>query len=218
MPSPVVADNCITSICGLTRRASAMVARTSDSASCVKTYVRQKVDLVEDHEACRRKHVGILERLVLAFRHGKDGHLGLLAEVPEGRAHEVADVLDEQQGAGGMGLVMPVLMPVLMAVVMAIVVVRVVVPIRVDVASMVVVVPEQRAMQVGPGVGDHRRVEVAALARVDLDGRCACGADAVGVEAGFLITLDDANGDFGMMLAQALDGGAQQGGLARARA
>ncbi len=48
-------------------------------------------------------------------------------------------------------------------------------------------------MRVKPGkcVGHHGGVQVATLAGVDLNGRCARRADAVGIEAGLLIPLND---------------------------
>jgi hypothetical protein len=66
------------------------------------------------------------------------------------------------------------------------------------------------------GLGDHRRVEVAALAGVDLDGRRAGGADAVGVVRGLLVALDDTDRQARRADLERLDGGAQQRGLARA--
>jgi hypothetical protein len=40
-------------------------------------------------------------------------------------------------------------------------------------------------------VADHVGIEMAALARVDLHGRCAGGADPVGITRGLLIALYD---------------------------
>ncbi len=68
------------------------------------------------------------------------------------------------------------------------------------------------------GVADHLRVEVAALAGVDLDRWCAGRADAVGVEAGLLVTFDHRNRELRRTGFQRFDGRAQQRGLARAGA
>ena len=57
------------------------------------------------------------------------------------------------------------------------------------VMAVMVVMAVQR--QPREGLGDHRRVEMAAPAGVDLDGRRAGGADAVGVVRGLLVALDD---------------------------
>jgi hypothetical protein len=86
--------------------------------------------------------------------------------------------------------------------------------------GMTVVVP-LRAMavvQALEGGGHHGRVQVAALAGVDLDGGGSGGADAVGVEAGLLVAFDHRGGQLWVAGAQRLDGGAQQRGLARAGA
>jgi hypothetical protein len=64
----------------------------------------------------------------------------------------------------------------------------------------------------------HGRVQVAALAGVDLDGGCAGGADAVGIEAGLLVALDHQHVQAGRVLFESMDGGAQQRGLARSGA
>jgi hypothetical protein len=46
------------------------------------------------------EHVRVLERLVLAFGHRQDRDLRVLAEIPQRRAHQIADVLDEQHAVG----------------------------------------------------------------------------------------------------------------------
>jgi hypothetical protein len=61
-------------------------------------------------------------------------------------------------------------------------------------------------------MADHMRVEVAALAGIDLHRRRAGRADAFGVAAGLLVALDD--GDRQLSL-QRLDGTAEQAGLSR---
>jgi hypothetical protein len=78
--------------------------RQLDAAGHVKLHMRQQVDLVEDHQLRRGKHVGVLERFVFAFGDRQDGHFGRLAQVPHGGAHQVADVFDEQQAVIGVGV------------------------------------------------------------------------------------------------------------------
>ena len=70
-------------------------------------------------------------------------------------------------------------------------------------------------IQVLQGMAEHVRIEMAALAGIDLQRRCAGGADAVGVAVGLLVALD--HGD-GHLLAQRFDGAHQQAGLAGAGA
>jgi hypothetical protein len=72
--------------------------------------------------------------------------------------------------------------------------------------------------QAGEGLGHHGGVQVATLAGVDLDGRRAGGADAVGVVRGLLVALDHGQRQLGVLLLQGTYGGAQQCGLARAGA
>ena len=73
-------------------------------------------------------------------------------------------------------------------------------------------------VQLRKRLGHHGRVEMAALAGVDLDRGRAGGADAVGVEAGLLVALDHGHVQAGLARLERLDGGAQQRGLARAGA
>jgi hypothetical protein len=68
------------------------------------------------------------------------------------------------------------------------------------------------------GIGHHLGVQVAALAGVDLDGRGAGGADAVGVVRRLLVAFDHRHRQAGGAGLQRLQRGAQQGGLARAGA
>ncbi len=63
----------------------------------VEGYVWQQVDLGEDDGARLAEHLGVLDRFVFAFRDRKQHDLCVLAEVPAGRAHQVAHVLDEQE-------------------------------------------------------------------------------------------------------------------------
>ena len=49
------------------------------------------------------KHVRVLERLVVALRHGQDDDLVRLAQIERRRAHQIADVLDQQQAVVGEG-------------------------------------------------------------------------------------------------------------------
>jgi hypothetical protein len=65
------------------------------------------------------------------------------------------------------------------------------------------------------GVADHVGVEVAALAGVDLDGRRAGGADALGVVAGLLVAFDHRHRALPLSISMVLH---QQRGLARAGA
>ena len=65
----------------------------------VELEMRQQVALVQQHEVGGGEHVGILQRLVLAFGDRQHHHLVRLAEVEGGRADQVADILDEQQAA-----------------------------------------------------------------------------------------------------------------------
>jgi hypothetical protein len=68
------------------------------------------------------------------------------------------------------------------------------VPVPVPVPVVVMMVPVFMRMvvqrQAGEGLGHHGGVQVATLAGVDLDGRRAGGADAVGVVRGLLVALD----------------------------
>ena len=65
---------------------------------------------------------------------------------------------------------------------------------------------------------DHRRIEMAALAGVDLHGRRTGGADAIGVVAGLLVALDHCERLWWVLTPQRADRGHQQRGLARAGA
>ena len=76
-------------------------ARVADCRLDVEVHVRQQVDLVQDEEVRRVKHVRILERLVVAFRHRQNHDLVRLAQIERRRAHEVAHVLDQQQAVVG---------------------------------------------------------------------------------------------------------------------
>ena len=66
----------------------------------IERHVRQEIALVQDDEMRRLEHVGILRRLVVALRHAGHHDPGRLAQVEQGRAHEVADVLDHQHRPG----------------------------------------------------------------------------------------------------------------------
>ncbi|CDW93714.1 hypothetical protein THICB2_400015 [Thiomonas sp. CB2] len=70
-------------------------------------------------------------------------------------------------------------------------------------------------VELGDGVADHVGVQVAALAGVDLHAAHAGGADAVGVERGFLVAFDYRQIKFA---AQGGEGTGKQGGLARSGA
>ena len=59
--------------------------------------VRHEVELVDQHEVARAEHQRVLQRLVLALGDRGDHHARVLADVELRRAHEVADVLDDEQ-------------------------------------------------------------------------------------------------------------------------
>ena len=73
---------------------------------------------------------------------------------------------------------------------------------------------EPRTPPPGERVADHRRIEVTALAGIDLQRRGAGRTDAVGVIGGLLVALDDGDRMSGF---QCLDRAAEQGRLAGAR-
>ena len=58
---------------------------------------RHRVDLVEDDGLRDLEDARVLVRFVVAFRYRQDHDLGVLAEIEVGRAHEVADVLDDDE-------------------------------------------------------------------------------------------------------------------------
>ena len=93
MPSPVRAET--TSVC----RSRIDPQRMGEADADVEIEMRQQVGLVEQHEIGGDEHVGIFERLVLAFGHRQHHHLVRLAEVESRRADQIADILDEQQRA-----------------------------------------------------------------------------------------------------------------------
>lgn len=107
-----------------------------------------------------------------------------------------------------------------LAVFMAVRVLRVLVIVRVAVhmfvATVIVVVAAGMQIQPAERLCHHRRVQMAAFAGIDLNRGRAGGADAVGIKAGLLVTLDHCHGKFGLALAQRLDGGTQQRGFAGA--
>ncbi len=84
--------------------------------------------------------------------------------------------------------------------------------------GMAVLVRVAVAVQACKRLGHHGRVEVATLAGVDLDGGRTGGADAVGIETGLLVAFDHGHVQDGLSGFERLDGGAQQRGLAGARA
>jgi hypothetical protein len=69
----------------------------------VEVEVRQEVELVDDHHVHGVEHDRVLERLLLAFGDGVDHRPDVLADVELGRAHEVADVLDDEEVELGEG-------------------------------------------------------------------------------------------------------------------
>ena len=58
---------------------------------------RRHVGLVQQHNVGRGEHAGILVRLVVALRRAGDHHCQIGAQIELGRAHQIADVLDEEQ-------------------------------------------------------------------------------------------------------------------------
>ena len=112
----------------------------------------------------------VFERLVLALGHRKDRDLGALAQIEQGRADEVADILDQDDRA-------------------------------------------RAGLQLGEPARDHRRIEMAAGAGIDLDGRRAGRADALAVVRGRLIALQHKERQ---RVAQIADRAFEQRGLAGA--
>jgi hypothetical protein len=58
--------------------------------------VREKIDLCQQHQIGVLEHHRVLDRLVLALGDRQRDHVGRLTEIVDRRAHEVADVLDEE--------------------------------------------------------------------------------------------------------------------------
>ena len=56
-----------------------------------------QVDLVEQHHIHRTEHHRVFQRLVLALGHRVDHCLGVFADVELGRAHQVSDILDDDE-------------------------------------------------------------------------------------------------------------------------
>ena len=186
--------------------------RQLDAARHVELHMRQQVDLVQDHEPGGGEHVGVLERLVLALGDGQDRHLGALTQIPQRRADQVADIFDEQQAGSGVFVAVGVCMAVPDAV-RVLVAMIVAVFMNMGMALLMAVLVQLRKSR-----RHHGRVEVAALAGVDLDRGRAGGADALGVEGGLLVAFDHRHRQRRVALAQRLDGGAEQGGFARSGA
>ena len=63
----------------------------------VEVEERQEVDLVDYDEVDRTEHHRVLERLLLALGDGVDHGLRVLADVELRRAHQVSDVLDDDE-------------------------------------------------------------------------------------------------------------------------
>ena len=76
---------------GITRRSASTIRSTLMSGQ-----VRQQIDLRNQHQVGLVEHDRVLQRLVLSFGDRQHDDVGGLAEVVDGRTHEVADVLDEQ--------------------------------------------------------------------------------------------------------------------------
>ena len=91
IPSPVRALTTIRSTSGWTW------SMLSQERVEIEIQVRQQVDLVDQHELAGPEHQRVLQRLVLALGHRAHHHARILADAKLGRAHEVADVLDDQQ-------------------------------------------------------------------------------------------------------------------------
>jgi hypothetical protein len=65
----------------------------------VEVDVGQQVGLVQQDQVGLPEHVRVLGRLVRALGDRRDHHLGRLAQVEQGRADQVTDVLDDQDRA-----------------------------------------------------------------------------------------------------------------------
>ena len=77
--------------------------RSSTNRSTSKATWGSRSILLSSTSSAARNMCGYLTRLVVAFGDRRDHHPGVLAEVEQGRADEVADVLDDQHRAGGGG-------------------------------------------------------------------------------------------------------------------
>ena len=75
-------------------------ARQGDGAVGIEIDVLEQVDLAQDHEVGGGEHVGVFDRLVVAFGDRQNDDLERLAEIEGGRANQIADVLDEHDAAG----------------------------------------------------------------------------------------------------------------------
>ena len=73
-------------------------SREAQTRFKIKVYVGNKIDLVDEDEPGRGEHVRVLERLVLTLGHRDHDDFAVLTEIEERRAHQIADVFDEQQG------------------------------------------------------------------------------------------------------------------------
>ncbi len=62
--------------------------------------MRQQIDLVQDHQVRRPKHVRIFDRLVLSLGHREDNDPRVLAEVEHCRTNEISDVFDHHDRPG----------------------------------------------------------------------------------------------------------------------
>ena len=92
MPSPDCEDTRRESGFGITFSTE----RVHDAMEADVRQVRQEIDLREQHEIGLAEHHRVLERLVLALGHREHHDVGGLAEVVDGGADQVADVLDEE--------------------------------------------------------------------------------------------------------------------------
>ncbi len=89
------------------------------------------------------------------------------------------------------------------------------VAVHMAVSAVIMVVAAGMQIQSGKRLRHHGRVQMAALAGIDLNRWRTGGADAVGIKTGLLVAFDHCHGQFGLALAQGFDGGAQQRGFAR---
>ena len=90
IPSPVRAESLMARGRGMTRARFSSISREVDAEHA------GEVGLGDEDQVRRLEHHGVLERLVLALGDREDDDVGPLPEVVDGRADQVADVLDEE--------------------------------------------------------------------------------------------------------------------------
>ena len=60
----------------------------------VKRHIGKQVQFIDDAEMCGLKHIRVFERFIFAFRHAENYNPKAFAQIEEGGADEVADILD----------------------------------------------------------------------------------------------------------------------------